>query len=407
MPKRGPRTVAERVTKARVDLLRQHYFYGALAMRLAVVEDAATETASVDGTTLRYNAEWIAGMPDAHLRAVIAHEVMHCAQRHVYRFGSRDHKKWNVATDYTINLQLLDAGMELPPDALVDQSFRHPQTGAPLAAEIVYARLPADPDDLPDHTGMGDMTPPPGEDQPEKDPQEGEEDQDTDGDGPAPGQSPTPGNSESDWDIAARAAESVCDKAGRMGADAARAMADSRRTRNSWRAELIDFIQRTKPDGYTWKRPNRRYVHQGMYYPGTLKEDFPPFAIVVDTSGSVDQATLDVFGAAVQEIVNEVRPEYVKVIYCDADVQGSETFAPDEPVELHAGGGGGTAFQPGLDAVTEAIESGEELAAALYVTDLYGPAPVEPDYPVLWVIAPASYHETGPFGRSVRLDPDE
>ena len=50
--------------------------------------------------------------------------------------------------------------------------------------------------------------------------------------------------------------------------------------------------------------------------------------------------------------MDSVRPEYIKVIYCDADVQGTETFYPDNSVILNAGGGGGTAFQPGLDAVT-------------------------------------------------------
>ena len=204
---------------------------------------------------------------------------MHCAQRHLWRFGSRNHDRWNVATDYNINLQLKDAGLDLPPDGLVDEQYRHPITGDPLAAEVIYARLPADPEDLPDHTGTGTMTPPPGDDptpgdEPGDEPGEGADSGDGPGDGPD-GEAEAEGNSESDWDIAARAAESVCDKAGKMGAGAARAMSATRRTRNSWREEVEDFLQQTKPDGHTWQRPNRQLVHMGLHYPGVLKEDFP------------------------------------------------------------------------------------------------------------------------------------
>uniref|UniRef100_UPI00214D7863 VWA-like domain-containing protein n=1 Tax=Nevskia soli TaxID=418856 RepID=UPI00214D7863 len=60
---------------------------------------------------------------------------------------------------------------------------------------------------------------------------------------------------------------------------------------------------------------------------------------------------------------------------------------------------GGTAFQPVFDYVeAERLDP----LACVYFTDLYGPAPEEPPYPVLWV-APIHARRTAPFGREVRV----
>lgn len=391
-------TRSERLAKCRVDMLRVQPFYGALAMRLGMVEDSTLDppTAATDGTYLRYHPEYIDSLTDAQVRTVVAHEALHCGMKHPYRFGARDPLAWNVATDHNINLTLKDAGFDVPANWLQDEQYRDPRTGYPLASEIIYARLPKN--DLPDpHSRMG---PAGGESGQATEP--GEEDSQ-----PDPNGEPEPGDgeqmSESDWDIETIAAAAAAERAGKGSGAAGRAAAAARAGRVDWREVLKGFITNEVPNGWTWMRPNRRFAWQGIYLPGVRKENCPPIGVAVDTSGSITQDDLNRVAEELTTICAEVLPERIDVVYVDAEVCGTETFTPDDgPITLDAKGGGGTAFQPGLDHFTNAEEP---VAAVIYITDLYGPAPEEPDYPVLWVIIPTSYHDAGPFGTSIKLDP--
>ena len=384
-------TLEDRLVRARTMLLSQHPYWGSLALRLHLVEDPAAETMCTDGSRIRYAPEWTSKLTDAEMRGVLAHEVGHCIYKHMYRRGARDMQRWNVAGDYAVNLILKDAGIALPESALLDEAYRDPKTGYPLAAEVIYHRLPTAPEDLPDPSGTGTFEDPP-------EPSETEPTDEPD----APQEM-----TESDWDIESIAAEAATDAHGALGRGEKRAIDAAREPKQSLEEEVREFLTNLNPDGYTWVPPNRRYAWQGIILPGIRKESYPPFAICIDTSGSLTQPDLDHFGAILDRFRSEVRPEYVKVVYCDAEVQGTQTFYPDEPMILEAAGGGGTDFQPALDLVGQSIEDGEPLAACLYLTDLYANTPEEPDYPVLWVISPASSEKAGPFGKSVRLDPYE
>jgi predicted metal-dependent peptidase len=68
----------------------------------------------------------------AELAGVLAHEVMHPALQHHTRRGDRDRKRWNMACDDAINPLLLDAGLTLPKDVLIDHRFRG------MSAERIY-----------------------------------------------------------------------------------------------------------------------------------------------------------------------------------------------------------------------------------------------------------------------------
>jgi hypothetical protein len=59
-------TETERLmVKARTALLLSQPFFGTLALRLKMIEDAAIGTASVDGRVLRYNPDFIKGLTHA------------------------------------------------------------------------------------------------------------------------------------------------------------------------------------------------------------------------------------------------------------------------------------------------------------------------------------------------------
>jgi len=201
-----------------------------------------------------------------------------------------------------------------------------------------------------------------------------------------------------DWQIATEQASLVARKAGKMDGDTERAAKQARRSATDWRTILRRFIENAVPADYSWTRPNRRHIADGLYLPGVVRENMPRLAVAVDTSSSIGQELLDLFAAELTAILHETRPESLDVVYCDTRIQAVETFSPDDAaVELHPHGGGGTRFQPVFDHFRD-----DPPAGLIYFTDLEGPAPQEPDYPVLWVTTEAATRPA-PFGDVVSV----
>ena len=125
-------TPAVRIQKARTALLLDHPFFGSLLFRLGGRASNSIQTMATDGVSLFYNPAFVETLNAAELAGVLAHEVMHPALQHHTRRGDRDRKRWNMACDYAINPLLLDAGLTLPKDVLIDHRFRG------MSAERIY-----------------------------------------------------------------------------------------------------------------------------------------------------------------------------------------------------------------------------------------------------------------------------
>src|SRR5882672_742180 len=95
-PTRKP--ACERVGQARRQLIDRQPFYGVLALNLNVIEGCPPPhvTMATDGVNLFYDEAFVSRLTDAELRAVIAHETLHCAYRHFARRGTRDPRLWNM-----------------------------------------------------------------------------------------------------------------------------------------------------------------------------------------------------------------------------------------------------------------------------------------------------------------------
>jgi predicted metal-dependent peptidase len=356
-------------------------------MRLRMEACEEIKTFDIDGTRLRYNPMFAASLPDEELAAVLAHEVMHCALLHCYRRANRDPKLWNQACDYAINGQLVSAGFKLPADCLIDPQF------SDLAADIIYARLNKQPE--PDDSGQPQPQPGPGEAQPDQSSE------------PATGSMqdappvPQPGdNHASDWEIATEQANAVARGAGKMPGGIEENIDAARKCVEDWRAILREFVEYTVPSDYSWTKPNRRHVANGVYLPGMTRENLGHVAIAIDTSGSIDSRLLAAFSAELNAIMSEAKPDRVTVLYCDTQVNRIDEFGPDEEVSMHAVGRGGTAFCPIFDKIAQ---WGELPVCLIYFTDLdSNDKPSEPEYPVLWATG-LSVTDIGPFGQTVRI----
>ncbi len=384
-----------RMTRARTRLMLDNPWFGSLAMRLdliSVTSQSACPTMQTNGSVIQYSPEFVMKQTDAHLIGILAHEVLHCALLHPYRRGSRDKDNWNKACDYAINLDLTKAGFTLPPDCLLDQQY------AGMSADVIYAKLSAKPKD-----DNGQAPPPPPstgtvEDAPKDAQGQGQ------GTKPGKGQAtPGQGMTEEDWKIATDQATSVTKACGNTPADAVRSAKAARQVPEDWRAILREFIEHQTPSDYSWSSPNRRYIADGLYLPGIVKENLGYIGVAIDTSGSISTATLSAFAQELTAIVQEARPERVQVVYCDSTVKHTQDFSPDDlQIDLDAKGGGGTRFTPALNHFERQDDAP---LAVLYFTDLenFGEVLTPSPFPVLWVTG-KNVTKPAPFGQLIRID---
>jgi predicted metal-dependent peptidase len=137
-----------------------------------------------------------------------------------------------------------------------------------------------------------------------------------------------------------------------------------------------------------------------LYLPSLYSEELGTVVIAVDTSCSISNREIDQFGAEVSAILEEFDTT-AHVVYCDTDVQWTETFSQrDLPLKLHPKGGGGTDFRPPFEWVEDRQM---EPCCLVYLTDLEcSRFPEEPSYPVLWVVV-GDYRQPVPFGEVLAM----
>jgi len=369
-------TAAQKMVKARANLVMGHPFFGTLALRLKMAENPNIETAVCDGSTLQYNPNYIDGLPLTKVQGLIAHEVMHPAFLHHTRRGNRDKKKWNQACDHSINSLLKNAGFDLPEGTYANPAY------AGMTAEHIYTLIPDDPDG---NGRGGDSDSGGGSSRNSNDPG---------GDGGVE-DSPQSQNSgasqsqqnheEAEWKVAVAQAAHVAKQTGHLPGDIERMMEELFKPVLPWRDILRRFMTEKCNDDFTWSRGNRRFIAQGLYLPSRLSDDaMGEIVVVIDTSGSIGEKELTEFGSEIKGIVDEVKPSKVRVIYCDSRIAHIDEFGPHDTLEFAAHGGGGTDFRPPF----EWLEENQIVPKALvYLTDGYGPFPEqEPDFPVMWAI---------------------
>ncbi len=431
---------AELFSLVRTRLLNHSPFFGTQSFMLRPILDNSIQTLQTDGTSLWYNEGYLGSLANLEQQFVIAHEVLHCILLHPYRRGTRDQLEWNIATDYVINAILIKAGFIMPKGALYDKRYEG------MSAEQIYSLRQSQkqpepqPQPKPQAGEQGDGEQPgpgsPGDGEPEEQegpgdgqgtPDEGEADGTSGGGGtgeaqPAPKQimpdsptgeftdapkveeAPEGSMTEQDWQISAEQAARVASAAGNMPGGLESEMKNTREPKVDWATETREFFINTLPSDHSWTQPNRRFIGQGMYLPGTTKKNTGRFVIGIDSSGST-WSILDIFRSEILGIIREVRPEVVDIVYWDTKVQGHEHFTPDDAeIEIKIRGGGGTMAQPMFNWIAE---QPEPPTALIMFTDLdLGDTPQEPDYPVLWCV-PEFVRKPAPFGQLVHIEEDK
>lgn len=358
-----------RITNAISNIILDSVFFGSLLLRLKVEENPfVTKSMATDGRCIVFSPSFVEKLTDSELKGVIVHEVLHCALAHHARRQERETKRWNAACDYAINPVVKQSGFVLPASALIDLQY------ADMSAEEIYDKLP--PEQQGGSWEIGDVLDMPDDNDDAKIEQQ-------------------------QWKQYIAEAANAAKMMGKMPTHLARMVDEYLAAKLPWKELLARFVHSVAKNDFNWSRPNRAFLtNYNLYIPTLHDETCGAIALAIDTSGSINIAQLTEFMAELNGILELVRPEKVHVIYCDAAVNHTEEFTPDQyPVKAAFVGGGGTDFQP----VFTYIEKNDvQPQCLIYLTDMYGTFPSdEPDYPVMWVSN--SRIKKAPFGQVVEL----
>jgi predicted metal-dependent peptidase len=362
-------------------------FFATLALRLRPEVCWDIDTIATDSRTLQYHPPFVTGLSPDELVGVVAHEVMHCALAHPSRRQAREASRWNIACDLAINPLLREAGIVLPGCRLMPGEGQFVELLPGKSAEEYYSALMNGKDE------------------------DGDGDQNNERSGTDPGgcgqvidasidDSAANKQVEADWRVALAQAHHAAAQRGALPGGLGRMAENVIHPTQDWRGILRQFVASHARNDYSWVRPNRRLIAHGLYLPGLHSEELGDVALAVDTSGSISEEMLGVFGME----VNAILAAYdctVTVLYHDTEVQRVQSWHPaDGPLVLEPIGGGGTSHVCVFDWIERV---GSDPTCIVCLTDMESEFPSTiPSAPVLWA-ATGSCQVQPPFGQYVRL----
>ena len=336
-----------KVGKAKSLLILDHPFFGTACTKRPIIYTDTVPTAAMSATGQMYmNVDFCAPLSVRQLMFLLAHEAMHYMLAHGLRRGHRDPKAWNIAADKVINDTLIDAGVGDFIDGGVTLDGARE-----MAAESLY-----------DENDDGDGEGPGGLGNDIGDP--------TDADG-QPLDDATIHQLEAEAKIDAIQSAKAAKAVGKLPASIERMVEELVNVSTPWYDILERFMAGKIKDGYSWNRPNRRFIARNIYIPGTdYVPKMGPVVIGVDTSGSIGPDEIAMFNGHINRIIDTCNPEVVHVVYCDYDVAGVDEYTPEDfPVTIQCKGGGGTSFKPVFDWIDNNAIDPE---CVVYLTDGYG-----------------------------------
>jgi predicted metal-dependent peptidase len=334
-------------------------------------------TACTDGSTIRYNPEYVASNTKQVIVGLLAEEGGHTGFGHHVRMAhlakqygdDYDPKLGNVAADLALLGLLKQAGFDIPADCCLPGE-KGPYKDFPVgeAMEQYYARL---------H---------------QKKQQGG-------GNDPTGGKTPGRGDVQAPQNVSQAGLKQAMQKAKELLQSASQeghrrgtlpggleyAVCNMLKPVIDAREVLAEFLSKFAETDRSWQRPNRRYASQGIYLPSEAGQSLGHLCFLNDTSGSLDNdRARQRFLAEAVGMVSAYPLTKVTVIHHDSVVQAVEEWTPGDGSDLpwHPKGGGGTSHVPPFDAMY-ALEDPVDLCIAL--TDLETNFhPQTPDFPVLW-----------------------
>lgn len=427
----------EEMQAARLRLIKTHPYLASAAWALEPVEKPGLGTMGVDmWWRLYYDPAVITHWTVEELSGVFYHEILHLLRDHSTRMKDYEPRLSNICTDAEINDDLITEGIILPSNPITPKKIGQPDN---LLAEEYYAALEKSTSKLgsafdskdgssnnlssqsealskPSHqsgeshtggqVGNDDETPIPGsgrcgscatgqQELWEEGPPNG-------------GTSPGINRAEAELirrDVARQIEEHIKSQ-GTIPGHLERWAKEKLSPKVNWRKELAAAIRHAVTDvagavDYSYKRPSRRQgqVGNGNIVLPSLRKPIPSVAVVVDTSGSVNDTMLSQALAEISGILKGLgQREGVHVLAVDADVQAcTKVFRPDQ---VQVAGGGGTDMGKGLEAASKLRPKPQ---ICIVITDGYTPWPSRAPHGMKTIVALTEAGKSPDWAKTIKV----
>jgi predicted metal-dependent peptidase len=368
-----------------------------------IVDDGSVPTAATDGWNKYYGKQFMEQLPQVQVTGIVLHENLHVFCKHMIRFRSemkREPQMMNAAMDYAINawiLNLTDKTLAtLPSDCLYDAQFKD------WSVQEIYTFLKNGRDRegkkhtverSPDNVSVGGKP---------------------FGLGGHDTHMPSPVVSPEQAEQMSQRVDSAIQQgavlAGAMGMELPRMIKELLVPDVNWVDELAEYagnMVRGEED-YSFRRLNRKYLGGGsdeMLVPTMINDVPSEIVIAIDTSCSISDQMLSVWGGIVARIMESVGPDLVRILWWDTRVHAEQVFMPNEFAQIAAllkpQGGGGTR----VSCVSKYILDNNITADCVIVlTDGYVESNVQWDInsPTLWAVTERK-DWTPPSGRVLNV----
>ena len=383
----------EKLTKCRSILILSAGFFGVLALHLKfrcadkmLFSGKPLTTMAVDGVHLFYCTEFVLKITEAQLVGVLVHEVFHCSHRHFGRLMGRDPFIWNIAGDIIINEVVIDSGYQLPGKPRTLDEMLVPGTEGYFldkqftgwSTEEVYKFIKKRFSDEEKKKGQGKPNGQKGVDPGGcggiLEPQEGEDGKTMDQD-----------KLDHQWETITRSALETArmNNEGNIPGHLADLHAKLQKPRVNWNQQIRRWADQSMRKEVTWQKPNKRFLHMGLYLPGTKSNGISHLVLGIDSSGSMDKELLEVEVASeIGSMLDQGFCDKITVIYADTKVGVVDVFIAGDVFKLAAPPRGGTDF---TDTFRYINEHCSDASGVIYFSDMYVSEYGEaPSCPVLW-----------------------
>lgn len=326
-------------------------FTASLCSMLEVVLDEKIAYGATDGKYLYINPTTFVNLTNDEQVFLLAHETLHVAYQHMIRKEDRDHQLFNIACDYVINLELVNQGFQMIKGGLLDYQYKD------MSSEEVYDSL------------LSEGLPPPPNSL-------GEDILDNE-------------LSESDiQEITCNIIQAVhqAERSNQYGSvpdDVKRFMDNLHKPKVNWKVVLKRFMLNAGKTDYTWSKPRKRLLNQGMYLPSINSHGLTKVTFAIDTSGSVDNEMFTQFITEVHHVFKQLNPDSIDLMLFDTKVKLHQTIKSiTELKQVELVGCGGTCLE---DTLTKFKKTDSKVL--IVITDGYfNTNLINPRKPVLWVI---------------------
>lgn len=326
-------------------------FISTILFSLKFSWDETIPTACTNGVNLKVNPEFFLNLSLLEQVFLLEHESYHVAFMHMARVEQRDFQTWNMATDYVINLMLVDANGVMPKGGLLDRKYRN------FTSEEVYQDLLANPppeaeDFLPD---MEEST------------------------------------SDSDKEIQAEITDillkavtqaKMSDQAGTVPGEVEIFLDELLNPKLPWNVIMENYMDDFSPDDYSMRRPNRRF-YPAYYLPSLYSEAVGEVAVMIDASGSVTDDQFNQWFAEIYSITAHLNPSKMTVCDFDTEIRSTNTVTSvDDLMSIKFTGRGGTD-------ISEVMKYGakhQPTVMIIFTDGYFDPEDIDPLCPIIWLI---------------------